>query len=68
MRTSPHFDRMKKVEIDLEKDWGFTPAEINLAFKCAREAGQTLEEFFTMAIHKELIRIEAKRKREQGGN
>jgi hypothetical protein len=59
-------DSMGKVEIDLEKDWGMTPAEINSAFKCARKAGQTLEQFMTMAIHKELIRLEAKRKRREG--
>ena len=54
---------MKKVEIDLEKDWGWTPSEIRRALKYAREAGQTLNEFLTMAIHKEIIRMKAKRKR-----
>jgi hypothetical protein len=59
---------MKKVEIDLEKDLGMSPAQVKLVNKWAREAGQTLEEFFTMAIHKEMIRVKAKRKREEGGN
>ena len=57
---------MKKVEIDLEKDWGFTPAEIWYANKAARESGRTLEQFMTMVLHKELIRLEAKRKRLKG--
>jgi len=54
---------MKKVEIDLGKDWGCSQALLKLLIKCAREAGMTPAQFVTMILENFVTEVEAKRKR-----
>ena len=52
---------MKKVQIDLGKDWGCSQALLKLLIKCAREAGMTPEQFVTMILEKFVAQVETKR-------